>query len=70
MTDVVNGELKLGGRARAFTLRLPRGMAPDALVVLLHGNHPEAGGRQMRQWTTCDADRNAPAILKCSAVSR
>ena len=54
MADVVNGELKLGGRARTFTLRLPRGAAPDALVLLLHGNHPEADGQQMREWTNFD----------------
>src|SRR5450755_1765824 len=59
MIDVVNGELKIGGRARAFALRLPRGAPPDALVLLLHGNHPEAGGRQIRQWT--DFDRQADA---------
>lgn len=40
MTGAVNGEVKIGGRARTFTLRLPRGAAPDALVVVLHGNHP------------------------------
>lgn len=57
--DAVNGEVKLGGRARAFTLRLPHGAPPDALVVLLHGNHPEAGGRQMRQWTTFDRQADA-----------
>lgn len=54
MTDVVDGELEVGGRARTFVLRLPRGAAPDALVVLLHGNHPEATGGQMREWTTFD----------------
>ena len=62
MTDVVNGEVKLGGRARTFTLRLPRGAAPDALVVLLHGNHPEAGGRQIRQWTAFDWQADAWGI--------
>lgn len=59
MTDAVNGEVKVGGRARTFTLRLPRGAAPDALVVLLHGNHPEAGGQQMRQWTSFDRQADA-----------
>jgi polyhydroxybutyrate depolymerase len=54
MTGAVNGEVKIGGRARTFTLRLPRGAAPDALVVVLHGNHPEASGNQMRQWTSFD----------------
>jgi polyhydroxybutyrate depolymerase len=59
MTDAVNGEVKIGGRARTFALRLPRGAAPDALVVLLHGNNPEAGGRQMRQWTAFDRQADA-----------
>jgi polyhydroxybutyrate depolymerase len=59
MTDVVNGELKLGGRARTFTLRLPRGTAPGGLALLLHGNHPEADGRQMREWTTFDRQADA-----------
>jgi polyhydroxybutyrate depolymerase len=54
MADVVDGELKAGGRARTFTLRLPRGAAPDALVIVMHGNHPEATGGQMREWTTFD----------------
>jgi polyhydroxybutyrate depolymerase len=54
MTDVVKGELKVGGSARTFILRLPRESTPDALVILLHGNHPEASGQQMRQWTTFD----------------
>jgi polyhydroxybutyrate depolymerase len=54
MADVVDGELKVGGRARTFSVRLPREAAPDALVVVLHGNHPEATGGQMREWTTFD----------------
>lgn len=62
MTDAVNGEVKIGGRARTFTLRLPRGAAPDALVVLLHGNHPEAGGQQMRQWTSFDRQADAQGL--------
>jgi polyhydroxybutyrate depolymerase len=59
MTDAVNGKVKTGGRTRTFTLRLPRGAAPDALVLLLHGNHPEAGGHQMRQWTSFDRQADA-----------
>jgi polyhydroxybutyrate depolymerase len=54
MTDVVNGEVRLGGLTRTFTVRPPRGATPDALALVLHGNHPEAGGRQMREWTTFD----------------
>jgi polyhydroxybutyrate depolymerase len=62
MTDAVNGEVKSGGRARTFTLRLPRGAAPDALVVLLHGNDPEAGGEQMRQYTGFDRQADAQGL--------
>lgn len=59
MTDVVHGELKLGGQARTFTVRLPRGAPPDALVLLLHGNHPGASGQQMREWTGFDRQADA-----------
>jgi polyhydroxybutyrate depolymerase len=59
MADVVNGELKVGGRARTFIMRLPREAAPDALVLVLHGNHPEMGGRQMREWTAFDRHADA-----------
>jgi polyhydroxybutyrate depolymerase len=51
--ELVTGELKIGGRARTFIVRLPRG-APTALVLALHGNHPDANGSQMREWTTFD----------------
>jgi polyhydroxybutyrate depolymerase len=53
--DLVAGELTVGGRARGFALRLPRsanGRVP--LVLVLHGNHPDAGGSLMRDWTTFD----------------
>jgi polyhydroxybutyrate depolymerase len=60
MTDVVDGELTIGGGARTFTVRLPReAAAPDALALLLHGNQPEAGGWLMRQWTTFDRQADA-----------
>jgi len=59
VADVVDGELKIGGRARSFTLRLPRGTEPDALVLLMHGNHPDATGQQMREWTTFDRQADA-----------
>lgn len=52
--DLVTGELTVAGRARTFILRLPRGKAPEALVLMLHGNHPEARGSMMREWTTFD----------------
>jgi polyhydroxybutyrate depolymerase len=55
--DLVAGELRIGGRERNFTIRLPQA-APDdrqvPLALVLHGNHPDAGGRIMREWTTFD----------------
>jgi|SRR5580692_8410865 polyhydroxybutyrate depolymerase len=59
MTDVVNGEVKIGGLARTFILRPPRGAPPDALVLVLHGNQPEAGGQQMREWASFDRQADA-----------
>ncbi|MCO6009105.1 hypothetical protein NE236_29435 [Actinoallomurus purpureus] len=54
---LVAGELRIGGRERTFTIRLPQA-APDdrqaPLVLALHGNHPDAGGWLMREWTTFD----------------
>lgn len=54
---LVAGELRVGGRERSFTIRLPRA-APDdrqvPLALVLHGNHPDAGGWIMREWTTFD----------------
>jgi len=53
--DLVAGELTVGGRARSFTVRLPRGASGGVpLVLVLHGNHPDAAGRIMRDWTTFD----------------
>jgi polyhydroxybutyrate depolymerase len=54
--NLVAGELTVGGRARSFTIRLPQdaGGAGTALVLALHGNHPDASGRTMREWTTFD----------------
>jgi polyhydroxybutyrate depolymerase len=56
--DLVAGELSIGGRRRSFTIRLPRA-APDdrpmELALVLHGNHPDAGGWIMREGTTFDA---------------
>jgi polyhydroxybutyrate depolymerase len=66
--DLVAGELRIGGRERGFTIRLPRA-APDdrptPLALVLHGNNPDGGGgRMMREWTTFDAqaDRRGFAI--------
>jgi polyhydroxybutyrate depolymerase len=53
--DLVAGELTVGGRARDFTMRLPQSANGDIpLVLVLHGNHPDAGGQIMRDWTTFD----------------
>jgi polyhydroxybutyrate depolymerase len=53
--DVVAGELTAGGRARSFAIRLPSGASGEIpLVLALHGNHPDASGRLMREWTTFD----------------
>jgi polyhydroxybutyrate depolymerase len=54
-SDLVAGELTVGGRARGFTMRLPRSASGEIpLVLVLHGNHPGAGGSIMRDWTTFD----------------
>ena len=51
--DLVAGELSVGGRPRGFTMRLPRGVEGGIpLVLVLHGNHPDAGGWIMRDRTT------------------
>jgi polyhydroxybutyrate depolymerase len=53
--DLVVGELTVGGQARSFTLHLPRSASGEIpLVLVLHGNHPGAGGSIMRDWTTFD----------------
>jgi poly(3-hydroxybutyrate) depolymerase len=59
MTDVT-GELTAGERTRGFALRLPRGASGGMpLVIVLHGNHPDATGQMMRDWTTFDAQADA-----------
>jgi len=58
--DVLAGELTVGGRARSFAIRLPREAGGDIpLVLVLHGNHPDAGGWTVRQWTTFDEQADA-----------
>ena len=58
--DLAAGELTVGGRARGFTMRLPRSADSEMpLVLVLHGNHPDAGGRIMRDWTTFDQQADA-----------
>ena len=57
---MIAGELTIGGRPRRFTLRLPDGASGELpLVLVLHGNHPEATGAMMRQWTTFDEQAGA-----------
>jgi polyhydroxybutyrate depolymerase len=58
--DLVAGELAVGGRARGFTMRLPEGATGGTpLVLVLHGNHPDARGSLMRDWTTFDQQADA-----------
>lgn len=58
--DLIAGELSVDGRARGFTMRLPRTANGDIpLVLVLHGNHPDASGRVMRDWTTFDERADA-----------
>jgi polyhydroxybutyrate depolymerase len=55
--ELIAAEVRIGGRARGFTLR-PPAPAPDGrqvpLVLALHGHHPGLGGSIMREWTTFD----------------
>ena len=58
--DLVAGELSVGGRAGRFTMRLPHSVNGEIpLVLVLHGNHPDASGQQMRDWTTFDKQADA-----------
>jgi polyhydroxybutyrate depolymerase len=57
---VVAAELTIDGLTRRFTLRLPRTAGGEfPLVLVLHGNHPEASGAQLRDWTSFDAQSDA-----------
>lgn len=54
------GDLSIGGRT--FAIRLPSAAPADhpvPLVLALHGNHPEATGRMMRELTTFDEQADA-----------
>ena len=55
------GELTSGGRPRRLALSLPRTGSGDGipLVIVLHGNHPDATGQMMRDWTTFDEQAGA-----------
>ena len=58
--DLVAGELTVGGRVRSFTVRLPRSVRGEIpLVLVLHSNHPDAGGWIMRERTTFDQQCDA-----------
>jgi len=49
-------ELTVGGLTRAFTMHLPESAdGPLPLLLVLHGNHPDACGSHMREWTGFDA---------------
>jgi polyhydroxybutyrate depolymerase len=57
---MVAAELTVGGRTRCFAIRLPDGGDREIpLVLVLHGNHPDARGSLMREWTTFDQQADA-----------
>ena len=57
---VVTAGLTVDGRERRFTLRLPTGASGEIpLLLVLHGNHPDAAGQQMREWTSFDQQADA-----------
>jgi polyhydroxybutyrate depolymerase len=57
---MIEGELTVGGRERRFAMRLPQGAGDGIpLVLVLHGNHPDASGGIMRKWTTFDKQSDA-----------
>lgn len=58
--ELIAGELTAGGRVRTFALRLPDGADGGVpLLLVLHGNHPDATGLTMREWTTFDRQADA-----------
>jgi polyhydroxybutyrate depolymerase len=58
--ELIAGELTAGGRVRTFALRLPDGADGGVpLLLVLHGNHPEATGLTMREWTSFDRQADA-----------
>jgi polyhydroxybutyrate depolymerase len=56
--NAIASELRIGGRDRTFTIRVPSADRPMPLVLALHGNSPDRG-RMMREWTTFDAQADA-----------
>ena len=58
--DPIAGQLTVGGRVRTFALRLPESTAGGhPLLLVLHGNSPDATGQIMREWTTFDQQADA-----------
>jgi polyhydroxybutyrate depolymerase len=65
--ELVDGEIRAGGLTRTFVIQPPRDVPAGQvvpLVLVLHGNHPGAGGRLMVDWTTFgrQADRWGLAV--------
>ena len=59
-SGLVAGEVTAGQRTRTFALRLPDGGSGDIpLLLVLHGNSPDATGQTMRDWTTFDHQADA-----------
>jgi polyhydroxybutyrate depolymerase len=58
VSELIAGELTVGGRERTFTIRVPSAGPPIPLVLVLHGNSPDRG-RMMREWTTFDEQADA-----------
>jgi polyhydroxybutyrate depolymerase len=57
---VSTAQLTVDGRQRRCTLRVPADVSGDMpLLIVLHGNHPDATGQTMRQWTTFDQQADA-----------
>jgi polyhydroxybutyrate depolymerase len=57
---VVTAALTVDGRERRFTLRLPAGTSGEIpLLLVLHGNHADATGQLMREWTSFDQQADA-----------
>jgi polyhydroxybutyrate depolymerase len=50
--ELITGELAVGGLTRTFALRLPWGTSDGMpLMLVLHGNHPDATGQMMHDWS-------------------
>lgn len=51
--------MMVGGQQRTFAIEVPRDSERAPLVLVLHGNNPGGGGRDMREWTTFDKQAGA-----------